>query len=153
MSETQIPRTWRRLAIGSFLTLILVVVAWNAAAFAIEASSLEQASGSFGLAATSFIATVIWGGLPLLAATVAALVAAVAAPRAQGAAWAIAVAAALCGVGLLLVAGLTLRGLPGEQAFGAASLLLGLVLLVPVFLCVRRMRSERHSAAGAMSEV
>lgn len=139
--ETGRGTSWRRLALGSFLTLVLVVAAWNVAAFAIEASSLEQATGSFGLAATSFIATVIWGGLPLLAATVAALVAAFAAPRARGAAWVIAAAAALCGVGLLLVAGLTLRGLPGEQAFGAASLLLGLVLLAPLVLCVRRSKN------------
>ena len=140
--ETGHGTSWRGVALGSFLTLVLVVVAWNAAAFAIESSGLELGDGSIGLAATSFIATIIWGGLPLLLATVAALVAVVAAPRARAAAWVIAAMAAVCGVGLLLVAGLTVRGVQAEQAFAAASLVLGLVLLLPVFLCVRRTRAQ-----------
>ncbi|MCW2833365.1 MAG: hypothetical protein JWN68_1318 [Nocardioides sp.] len=143
--------SWRTVALGSFLVLVLVVIAWNAAAFAIESSGLDLGTGSIGLAATSFIATIIWGGLPLLLATVAALVALVAAPRARAAAWVIAVLAAVCGVGLLLVSGLTVRGVQAEQAFAAASLVLGLVLLLPVFVCVRRTRSGRPGTAGVSS--
>jgi hypothetical protein len=130
-------------ALGSFLILVLTVLAWNVAAFAIESSGLELGSGSIGLAAVSFIATIIWGGLPLFLSMVAALVAAFAAPRmARAAAWVIAALAAVCGAGLFLVAALTIRGVQAEQAFAAASIVLGLVLLVPLALCARGARSR-----------
>lgn len=140
--------SWRRLALGSFLTLVLVAVAWNLAAYAIDESSLRGSADGWGVMFGSIIGTFVYGALPILLSLVAALVAGFGAPRtARAAAWVIAVLAAVCGVGLLLVAGLTISGTPAEQAFGVASLVLGLVLLLPAVLCVRTARSV-HGAVG-----
>jgi uncharacterized membrane protein len=136
------------------VVLVLVVVAWNAAALAIDSSSLQGSEDGWGVLFGSAVGTVIYGALPILLSLVASLVAAFGAPRmARAAAWVIAVLSALCGVGLFLVAGLTISQSPAEQAFGVVSLLLGLVVLAPAVLCVRRAGSERvgggeNQAAG-----
>lgn len=153
MAETRVNTPWRRSAVVSFLILVLALVAWNVAAYAIGSSSLEQDEGSFGLAATAAIVTVIYGGLPLIVSLVVVLVAAFGGPgKARGGAWCIAVLSALCAAGLAVVAVLAFGGLSAEKVFGAVSVLLALVLLVPLILCVRRSRSDRHSPAGATTE-
>ncbi len=132
MPQTRIPTPWRRLAIVSFLTLVLALVLWNVAAYAIDSSELDQGPDSSGMTFGSSIATVVYGGLPLIVSLVAVLVAALGGTgKARGGAWCIAVLSALCGAGLAVVAFLTLEGPAAEQVFGGASLVLALVLLTP----------------------
>ena len=151
MNLTPPDSSWRALAVGSFVTLVLVVVAWNAAAYAIDASALEGDEEGWGVLFGSAIASVIYGGLPLVLSLVAVLVAGFGSPgKARAAAWCIAVLSLLCAVGLVAVGLLTVGGKPAETAFAAVSFVLALVLAAPLVLCIRRSRSARPAVAGAV---
>ena len=141
---------WRRLAVAPALVLVAVAVLWNAAAFAVDASPLEQRIGSWGVAFGSVLTTVVYGGVPLVLAAGAAL-SAVTGPPAwrRPLAWGSSVIASACAVGLL-VAGLSLLGGPAaELVFAAVSLVLAPALVVPLALCRRAGRRWRTAAVSA----
>jgi hypothetical protein len=141
---------WRRLAVAPALVLVAVAVLWNAAAFAVDASPLEQRIGSWGVAFGSVLTTVVYGGVPLVLAAGAAL-SAVTGPPAwrRPLAWGSSVIASACAVGLL-VAGLSLLGGPAaEVVFAAVSLVLAPVLVLPLALCRRAGRRWRTAAVSA----
>ena len=71
MNSTRDDRAWRRIAIGSFLTLLCVTVAWNAAAYAIDASGLDRGD-SWPMIFGSVIVTVMYGTTPLVLSLIAA---------------------------------------------------------------------------------
>jgi hypothetical protein len=145
MNQARVDTYWRRMAIGSFVTLLCVALAWNAAAFAIDSSRLEQGIDSWGVFFGSALITLVYGSAPILLSLSAALFAGFGASDvARPCAWWNATIAAVCSVALLLLAGLTVAGPPAEAAFSVVSALLALVLMAPVVLCVRKARSE-HS--------
>lgn len=144
MNTTQGDIAWRRLATGSFVTLLVVGLAWNAAALVIDWSELEQRPDSWGMLFGSIVTTVFYGGVPLLMALVVAVVAGLGTPRlARPGAWFAATIAAACSAGLLLAAALLIVGPPAEVAFGVVSVLLAVVLIAPLLLCIRQYKTER----------
>lgn len=135
-------RGWRRLAVTPALTLMAVAVLWNAAALAIDASPLEQAVDSWGYAFASVLLTIVLGGVAGVL-TVAAAVAGRMGPSgwARPMAWCGAVVDCVCGVALLLAAASLLTEPAAGVVFGLLTAPLGLVLTVPLVLCVRRARA------------
>lgn len=141
-------RAWRRIAIGSFLTLLCVTLAWNAAAYVIDESGLD-ADDSWPMVFGSVIATIFYATTPLALSLVAAVVAAPGTGAARPAAWCGVAIDVVCAAALLLASGLLIGESPAEVAFAVVSALLALVLLAPGVLSVRQARTERghHPAA------
>jgi hypothetical protein len=133
---------WRRLAVTPVLTLVAVAVLWNAAAFAIDASPLEQAVDSWGYAFASVLLTIVLGGVAGVL-TVGAALAGSLGPSgwARPVAWCGAVVDGVCGVAMLLASASLLAEPAAGVVFGLLTAPLGLVLTVPLVLCVRRARA------------
>lgn len=74
MNPTQAARSWRRMAIGSFLTLLSVALAWNAAALAIDSSGLDRGD-SWPMIFGSVFSTLLFGSVPILISLVVAVAA------------------------------------------------------------------------------
>lgn len=143
MNSTRDDRAWRRIAIGSFLTLLCVTVAWNIAAILIDTSGLDDGGAWVTTSMFSLLGTIYFGGPAVLMSLVVMGVAASGVPEvARACAWLGAAVAAACSVGLMLF-GSVVSGSSAASAFGVASILLALVLLGPLVLCIRKASNER----------
>jgi hypothetical protein len=133
---------WRRPAVAPVLVLLTVAVLWNGAALAIDASPLEQGVDSWGYTFASVLLTAFYGSVAGVLTALTALAGSLG-PRqwSRPMAWCGAVVAGLCGAGLVLAAvDLAVTEPPAGVVFGLVTFVLGLVLLVPLGLCVRRSR-------------
>lgn len=138
--------SWRRLAVLPILTLLVVVIAWNGAAIAIDASSLEQHPDSWGILFGSILWTVVGGGVPAVLTAGTAIAAMIGAPDfARRLVWCGAVLDASCAAGLVLFGLAILGGPAAEVVFGFVTLGLAFVMAAPLALCV--VFSGRLSAA------
>ena len=143
MNPTHAASPWRRMAIGSFVALVSVALAWNGAAFAIDSSGLDRGD-SWPMIFGSVFGTLLFGSAPILISLVAAVAAGLGTPgMARPSAWCGAGVAAVCAAGLLLAAGSLVRGSPAEVAFGVVSALSAVALLAPLALCIRQEKKLR----------
>jgi hypothetical protein len=155
-STTAAPvRSWRPLAWLPFLALLVAIVAMMGWAWVVDSTELEQEAGAWGYLAVAFIAAALYGSLPLLAAFVAGVAASLLRGTRARAVCAVvgAVVAALPGVALVgfavFVSVADLSGAGGASAdllFCAGLVPIGLVLLVPLLVTVRRWRSDSAPA-------
>lgn len=142
MNQIRVDTYWRRMAIGSFVTLLCVRLSWNAAAFAIDSGGLDRGD-SWPMIFGSVFVTLLFGSTPILLSLVAAVAAGLGTPwMARPCAWCGAGIAASCSAVLLLAGGMLVTGPPAESAFAVVSALSAIVLMAPVVLCVRQARSE-----------
>lgn len=130
---------WRRIAIGSFATLVFVALAWNAAGFAIDMTSLEQGPDSLGMFVGTAIVTVMYGAVPLIVSFgVAAAAGFGPVSSARPCAWVNAIIAAICGAALVVVGAMCFSRTEAEAALGIATVISGVVLLTPLVWCIWR---------------
>ena len=142
MSSSRDDSAWRRIAIGTFVTLLSVALAWNAAALAIDSSGLDRGD-SWPMIFGSVFSTLLFGSTPILISLAVAMAAGLGTPEmARPCAWCGAGAAALCSAGLLLAAGMLVSGPPAEVAFAVVSALSAVVPMAPLALCARQYKSE-----------
>ena len=131
--------SWERLALRPLGVLVAGVLVLNAAGWLVDASPLRQEDGSWGFAFGAFFLGLYAVPVLVVALICAGMARVVDDPREQAVcAWIAAVAAALAGVALAVLALPSLLDSPAGTAFGAMAVGIAAGLCWPLVTCVRR---------------